>query len=207
MAVLTPEQIAYVAASPDGGGFTGNDLVESVAIALAESGGDTDAVSPPNDDAWGSEDRGVWQINDHWHADLLRKYTWNNPYASAQMARIIHDKAGGWGDWSTFPEKAAAHLPAARRAVANPQPPTGNPDSRTETPVHDPFGTKNENVISSAIDAVGQQIKRISDVFGALLWLTKPTNVLRVLVGTAGAGLLLGGLLLIGYAAIRTEDQ
>lgn len=204
MAVLSPEQIAYVAASPKGGGFAGDDLVEAVAVALAESGGNTDAVSPPNADAWGSRDRGTWQINDHWHADLLRKYTWSNPYASAQMARLIHDEAGGWGPWSTFPGKAAGQLAVARRAVANPQPPPQGADDTGGT-VHDPAGVKNENPIAAAVDSVGAQIKRISDVFGAVLWITNPTNVLRVLVGTAGGALVLGSLLLLGYTAFKAE--
>jgi hypothetical protein len=54
---LTPAQIAGYA---QGAGFSGSNLVMAVAIALAESGGQTWAIDNDSD---GSQDQGVWQIN------------------------------------------------------------------------------------------------------------------------------------------------
>lgn len=53
--------------------------------------------------------------------------------------------------------------------------------------------------IADAVKGVGSAIGRISDFFGALLWITQPRNVLRVLVGTAGGLLIALG---IGFLAI-----
>src|SRR5690348_16070470 len=48
-------------------GFTGDGLVMSVAIALAESGCDPSARGVNTD---GTVDRGLWQINNYWHPDV-----------------------------------------------------------------------------------------------------------------------------------------
>jgi hypothetical protein len=77
------------------------DLTLAVAIALAESGGDT-AVTHKNSDSRGTTDLGVWQINNYWHRDLLAKYSWSDPGANALMMWIVKTQRGGWPQWSTF---------------------------------------------------------------------------------------------------------
>jgi len=64
MMLLSAAQIAGYAQSA---GFTGTGLVNAVAVALAESNGDTNAR---NVNAGGSVDRGVWQINGYWHSEV-----------------------------------------------------------------------------------------------------------------------------------------
>lgn len=102
MTVLTDQQIAAYAYRA---GFRNNiehqDLTLSVAVALAESDGNT-AATHRNSDSRGTTDLGVWQINNYWHRDLLAKYAWSDPYANAQMAFIIKTQRGGWQQWSTF---------------------------------------------------------------------------------------------------------
>lgn len=77
------------------------DLTLAIAIALAESGGDT-AVTHKNSDSRGTTDLGTWQINNYWHRDLLAKYSWSDPQANAKMMWIIKTQRGGWAQWSTF---------------------------------------------------------------------------------------------------------
>ncbi len=82
--------------SPRGAnGIAGDTAIYATAIALAESGGDTHAISP-------SHDYGLWQINAI-HAKQFpvlwpRRF---NGYASAKMARAISGDGADWGPWCT----------------------------------------------------------------------------------------------------------
>jgi len=89
---------AQIAATARLAGFTGQDVVTAVAVALAESSGRTDATNHNSD---GSTDYGLWQINSV-HADLLKSGNWQTPLDNAKMAKSVHDNAGSWQPWSTF---------------------------------------------------------------------------------------------------------
>lgn len=73
-----------------------NPVVPAVAICLAESGGDSTAVSP-------SDDWGLWQINRHYHFGdgIINQGNWQNP--AVQVAEMWKLSAGGtnWGAWCT----------------------------------------------------------------------------------------------------------
>lgn len=98
MAVLSAFQIAGLAKEA---GFPTSAIPVAVAIAFAESGGRTDIVSKPNTN--GTRDRGLWQINDGAHKDLLARYSWSNPHDNAKMAYIIyHARGNTFKDWTTF---------------------------------------------------------------------------------------------------------
>lgn len=113
MTRLSPEQIAATAARA---GFTGSGLVRAVAVALAESGGDTAAVNV-NADRTRSRDRGLWQINDRWHPEVSDAQAFNPATAAAAAYRI--SKAGAdWSPWATWPALAAVHLGRAKLAAA-----------------------------------------------------------------------------------------
>jgi peptidoglycan hydrolase CwlO-like protein len=97
--VLTPEQIAFVAQKA---GFTGQNLIIAVAVALAESGGDAYAEG---DVAIGGS-FGLWQVFCMAHPDLIPpsnpdSVAWYDPYQNAQFAYQI---SGGsnWYPWSTY---------------------------------------------------------------------------------------------------------
>lgn len=114
MSTYTPRQIAQVAY---GAGFRGDALVNAVAVALAESGGRTTAVGV-NSDRWRSRDRGLWQINSHWHPEVSDAAAFNPKSAAAHTFRI---SSGGrnWSPWSTWKNgSAAAQKGRARMAVA-----------------------------------------------------------------------------------------
>lgn len=83
------------------GAGTGGDPQTAVAVALAESGGDPAAKSAPNADQWRSIDRGLWQINDHWHPEVTDACA----YDAACNARAAYAISNGWTDfspWSTY---------------------------------------------------------------------------------------------------------
>ena len=93
---LTDLQIAALARAA---GFTGPDLIVAVAVCLAESRGNTDAVSS-------TLDYGLWQIHQSAWPNLLTPAmvtagTWKDPAKSAGWAYHIWH-ALGWTMWSTY---------------------------------------------------------------------------------------------------------
>jgi hypothetical protein len=88
----------------------------------------------------------------------------------------------------------------ARQAVAapkEPQPPAGTPGGSGHGQ------TVTTNPIADAIDGVRTQLGRVAALFDAALWLTKPDNIRRVLVGTAGGAFVLLGIALLGREAVK----
>lgn len=130
---LSPNEIAWCAQQA---GFAGNDLVIAVAIALAESNGDTDAlgsVTTPNATTGvvsGNFDHGLWQISNKFHgAKLKANPNWRNPLVNAGLARLVFLEAqkiktnagDGWKAWSTYTSASyAKKLPFAQLGVAAP---------------------------------------------------------------------------------------
>lgn len=105
MGKLTPDQIATVAQNA---GFSGSDLTMSVAVALAESGGDPNAVGDLNLTPGGSI--GLWQINLKAHPDLAQ---WNltDPQTNANAAYRVYTAAGNsFYPWSTYKAGISASL-------------------------------------------------------------------------------------------------
>lgn len=88
-----------------------------VAIALAESGGKSDAVhhnvGPPP-----SIDRGLWQINSRFHPEVTDAQAFD-PAAATDAARRISKAGADWTPWAAFRNNAySRYLPAAQSAVA-----------------------------------------------------------------------------------------
>ena len=109
MATLTADQIRAVAAAvlP---GASSHTLDIAVAIALAESRGNTAAISPTND-------YGLWQINaPSWpgfsKASLLT--------VSGNARAMAHVSQGGtnWNPWVTFGSKYRDFMPGGAQAAA-----------------------------------------------------------------------------------------
>lgn len=94
---MTISDIATVAQNA---GFTGNDLVTAVAIALAESGGNPNALG---DIGIGQGSFGLWQINSKYHPEFGPDFTsLYDPQTNANAAYEIYVNAGGFSPWSTF---------------------------------------------------------------------------------------------------------
>jgi Lysozyme like domain len=93
---LTDKQIAGAASSA---GFAGSDLAIAVAVALAESGGESTATNHNNN---GSTDYGLWQINSI-HSQILASGKWDDPTSNAKMAyRVFTDAGKRWRPWVTY---------------------------------------------------------------------------------------------------------
>lgn len=185
MTVLKPADIAVHAAAA---GFTGDALVKAVAVALAESGGNTKAVGV-NSDRWRSRDRGLWQINDHWHPEVTDAQAFD-PNGCARAAFAISSRGTNWSPWSTWKNGSAqAQLGRARLGVAALD---GNTyqsnDSLGEALLNDPMGTLGQAVKQSPVTAIAGSVLS----FGA--WIGDSHNWFRVALVVGGAGSVVLGL-------------
>lgn len=113
MATLSDRQIAAAAAAA---GFQGKDLVTAVAVALAESSGNPNALNP-------SGAAGLWQILRSAHPELFARYQWNDPNDNARMAYSVWRAAGNsWSPWVAYTTgRHLAYVGRARKAAGNPQ--------------------------------------------------------------------------------------
>jgi hypothetical protein len=110
-----------LAAAAQQAGFQGNALRVAVAVGLAESRGNPTAKrpNPPTPGCpTGSLDRGGWQLNNCYHAEVPDACAYQLTCAARETYRI---SAGGtdWTPWGTFTSGAwQAQLRAADRAIA-----------------------------------------------------------------------------------------
>jgi hypothetical protein len=124
---LSPAQIAQYAAAA---GFTGNDLLTAVDIALAESnGGNPNAYFNESQDVPGRYGRtsandgkgsyGLWQIYLAAHPEFAGENL-ADPQTNANAAYSIYAIAGGFTPWSTYTsgEYGMYESPAVLAAVA-----------------------------------------------------------------------------------------
>ncbi len=99
-------------------GFTGEHAAQAIAVAWAESTGQTDARNV-NSDSHRSVDRGLWQINSYWHREVSDRCA-DTPACAAAAAYRISNGGRDWSQWATWPSPANTHLSKARRAVGSP---------------------------------------------------------------------------------------
>lgn len=106
--VLTPIEIATLAVSA---GLT-NNLVTAIAIALAESGGNSQAISRTGD-------YGIWQI--HWASHQNLGYSQQQlliPATNAAAMVTISQNGTNWNPWTTYTTGAyKAYLGQAQNAA------------------------------------------------------------------------------------------
>jgi Lysozyme like domain len=84
-------------------GFTGDDLVTAVAIALAESGGNARAYNPEKQSNTpdGKGSYGLWQIYLKAHPEFTNLDLYD-PQTNANAAFSVYSKAGGFSPWTTY---------------------------------------------------------------------------------------------------------
>ena len=107
--ILDSKAIAQLAVNH---GFAANDkqnLVICVAIAQAESGGNTKAVNAANTN--GTTDKGLWQINTV-HDGKLPGQDRFNPDVNAELMMQISSGGTNWQPWSTYNNGAYAKYTA-----------------------------------------------------------------------------------------------
>ncbi len=120
MAKLSPEQIAVLVLQ---NGIPENMAATAVAIALAESGGDTNShnTTPPDNSY------GLWQINMYGSLGPSRRRELgiaNNdalfdPNVNARAMKRYSNNGQNWRPWSTYPTRYLTHLNRANQAVRN----------------------------------------------------------------------------------------
>lgn len=92
MSVLSSQQMLSLWLSV--GGSTANALA-SLSVAKAESGWDTEAISP-------SADYGLWQINRiHFGSYGINASNWDDPVVNARAAYAISSGGTNWAPWCT----------------------------------------------------------------------------------------------------------
>jgi LysM repeat protein len=129
-AVYGPSQIAQAAKAgcPQ---LSSSALNVAVKVAMAESGGNTDAHNP-----YGEDSRGLWQINVRAHGS-----PWGNLYDPVTNAKAMCDISKGgtsWGPWTTYTKGLYLNQPGYTGS-APVTPPTPPKPSATPTPT--PSGT------------------------------------------------------------------
>jgi hypothetical protein len=120
--ILSPHEIAYLVTTT----WPASEFEVAIAVALAESGGDTDALARSTEgDNLGQRDHGLWQISGRWHGSKLQTMgDWRNPYHNAAMAYAVWAERKSWSPWSVFTSGSyAKYLPDARIALKMPVPP------------------------------------------------------------------------------------
>jgi hypothetical protein len=82
-------------------GFSGQDLVTAVAVAMAESSGNPSAHG---DIGIGQGSFGLWQINSYWHPEFGPDFTTlYDPQTNANAAFSVYSAAGNsFSPWTTF---------------------------------------------------------------------------------------------------------
>lgn len=200
MAELTPVQIAVVAYRA---GFTEETaLTRAVAVALAESGGNTLAVNI-NTDSTRSRDRGLWQINDRWHPEVSDAAAFDPAQAAAATYRISN---GGksWSPWATWTNgSATAQLGRARLAAASAIT-VGHNGSVSPADIPDwiPGADQLNKVPRGDIGPTEAAGRALALVLDGAKWVANAHNWLRVVEVIAGVGVAVIGLRLLADTGV-----
>ncbi len=173
MTKLTPEQIARHAYDA---GFRGDGLTTAVAVALAESGGNTRAhnATPPDNSY------GLWQINMLGAMGPERRRQFGldsnaelfDATTNAKAANKISGDGKSWTPWSTYTNGAyKRHLPAARKAAeavrkhpAGHSTGTGLGRIRVDKQTLDGFVRRTRRVGDALTSASGNQVKDVRSI-------------------------------------------
>jgi hypothetical protein len=148
--ILTPAQIRYYAQNA---GFSGSDLDTAVAIAMAESSGNSRIYNPETAAAGGTPQGqgsyGLWQIYLKEHPEFAGQDLYD-PQINANAAYSVYSRAGGFTAWTTFNSGAYQKYlgtSAPAPSVITIDPATGNPVS----PIAEPPPPSSSPVSSSQI--------------------------------------------------------
>ena len=115
-----------------GAGFSGQSLITIMAIAFAESGlnpANQATVSNPGHPDDGSIDRGILQINSHWHPEVTDACAYD-PACSFKAAWRISQQGKNFNEWNSYKNRSTQYNIGLQdsTAVINNQP-IPNPDA------------------------------------------------------------------------------
>jgi len=183
MAILSAQQIAQLAYNA---GFRGAALNTAVEIALAESGGNTQAYNPELSagTANGSGSRGLWQIYGTAHPEYNNDGAFN-PQTNAQAAFKVYQEAGNrFTPWSTYnlgmgnPRQNYAAMIGGSTMAQAVQRVTGRQTQRTNTPQgqQSPPLTNRLAGDLSSLQGQGQSAATVKQPLGFFEWLANQKN-------------------------------
>jgi len=138
-------EIPQIVALAAGAGFSGDDLITAVSIALAESGGNPQAYNPERQagTAQGYGSFGLWQIYLKKHPEFAGTNLFD-PQTNASAAFAVYRQAGGsFQPWSTF--KSGAYLAYAGAVGDAIAPATPANDTQVADVTGDPTATDSTN--------------------------------------------------------------
>lgn len=176
---LTAAEIAQVAR---GAGFGKDEstLATAVAVALAESSGRTNAVSPTGCC------HGLWQINVNVHP--YTKTQMQDPVQNAAAAWKISNGGTNWKPWSAYTNGSyLLHLTNARRE-------SRAPTSNDGTTPQQSGGDVLIDELSGAVDSIEGITYPIA---ATKAWLSDRNNIFRIVKVLAGGAIAILGLKLI----------
>lgn len=143
-----------------GEGF-GDQSVVAAAVAMAESGGNPNAV---NQDSDGSHDVGLWQINSvHGYSDAQMK----NPYYNVAAAKAVYDSSG-WGAWTTHQSGAY------KKYMLNPQQiakliQAGRLNEDQGVGLANAAANTEPSTVQSGANAIGNAVGSVAGGFGGII--------------------------------------
>lgn len=167
--------IAQVAANA-GFGKDKTTLATAIAVAMAESSGNTKAVSSTGCC------HGLWQINTEVHP--YSKSQMQDPVQNAAAAWKISGNGTNWGPWSAYKNKSyLLYLPQANSEAAKI---TG--DSSGATPEYRSGG----DILEDEFDDLGGNLAGITYPITAVKdWISDRNNIFRIVKVVAGIAVVL----------------
>lgn len=176
---LNMKQVGGYAA---GAGFKGKGLSIAIAVAFAESGGNTQATGPVGE-------KGLWQVYPRAHPDWDRGGNLYDPGYNARAAYAISNGGNNWHPWTTYNIGSyLLYLPQAEVAAQNVQPVKGLQGALAglvapDTGIQSGIG----NAVGGAIDTA----KAVGNVGKAVTWLAVPQHWVRIAEVVAGSILVI----------------
>lgn len=150
----------------------------AAAVAMAESGGRSDATNASNSN--GSIDRGLFQINSIHGANSTYDLATNVRYA-IQLSKNGND----WSPWTVY--KSGAY----RKYLDNPNADVGS------------GGATNVGLdIPNPLDGIKDIADKLGQVIKAGEWFANPHNIIRIIQVQAGLALCLAGLFILNSALV-----
>jgi len=176
--VYTPAQIAAFAHNA---GFRGVHLVEAVAIALAESSGNSNATSSNPD---GGVNAGLWQLDTPGGGGAgFTVGELQNPQTNADVAFKVSHGGTSWGAWETWATGAYRKFMTAAATAA-------------KTPITAASAT-GSGLSLPGVPAVVVAFFRSAGT--ALDWLLQPGHWVRIFAGLGGGIMVLSGLWVLSH--------
>lgn len=125
---MTQLSDSQIVAKARAAGFAGVGLVQAVAHVLAESDGDSNAVSPTNDWGW-------FQWNARWHPEGVAVRGTDQEFALAYQ--VTHG-GSDWHEWSTTSNGGVAKVLARAQAAVAGAPTSDSGFTATQASIHIP---------------------------------------------------------------------